>query len=64
MKQLLLIPAMLLILIAGEAQSVKIKNKYGDPIVYIDGATLKVKNRYGDAIYYLDWLTIHRKNKY
>ena len=46
------------------AQTVHFKNKYGDPVVYVDGDNLRLKNQYGDALFYLDGQTIKRKNQY
>ena len=46
MKKILIVLLILIIQITVEAQSIKQKDKYGHPIVYIDGLTLKSKDKY------------------
>ena len=46
------------------SQTVHVKNKYGEALVYVDGNNLRLKNQYGDALFYIDGQTIKRKNQY
>ena len=46
------------------AQAVKIKDAYGNKVLYIDGNTLRAKDAYGNQLFYLDGQTIRSKDAY
>ncbi len=58
MKKILIILPILIIQMTVKAQSIKQKDKYGKPIVYIDGLTLRSKDKYGTPLFYNDGQTI------
>lgn len=40
-----------------DAQTVRVRNEYGDKFVYIDGNTLRSIDKYGDKVFYFEGIS-------
>ena len=46
------------------SQTVRQKDQWGNPLIFVDGETIKRKDQWGDALFYIDGQTIKRKDQW
>jgi uncharacterized protein YxjI len=63
MKNLLFILSLLITQLSS-AQTIRIKDEYGEKAYYVDGNFLRNKDQYGEKLFYYDGGTIRRTDEY
>ena len=59
----ILLVSFLLIVKSAISQTVHSKDKWGDEVVFVDGAVLMTKDKWGQSLCYLDGQTLKAKDK-
>ena len=64
MKRLIILISLICCWNVGISQHIRIQDKYGEKLFYVEGNTVRFADKYGEKLWYFDGMYVHSVDKY